>query len=55
MNQENAILFEFFVFALPVLLWCAWELWSLKREKAKDAEKARLLELEKAARHPEGK
>jgi hypothetical protein len=52
-NQENAFLFEFFVFSLPVLLWCAWELWSLKREKAKDAEKERLSKLEEAARHSE--
>jgi hypothetical protein len=57
MLNHIGLLFEFFVFSGPVLLWCGWELWSLKREKAKDAAAAAAKEaavLSGAAGHAKG-
>jgi hypothetical protein len=34
MDGRYAFLFEFLVFSGPVLAWCAWELYALKRDKA---------------------
>lgn len=57
MSQQYAFLFEFVGFSLPALLWGAWELWSLKRERAKDAAAADSVAKvsNEPARHPEGK
>ena len=38
MQRNYAFLFEFFVFSGPALAWGAWQLWSLRRERQKDAE-----------------